>query len=61
MLKNPEALGLYKLSHSNMQIQPFLTGFQAKSNRKNHEKLPKSRTFKLRYFIVYLFMLSGFS
>jgi len=39
--ETPGALGLYKLSHSNLQIQPFITRFWANSNGKSCRKTAK--------------------
>jgi hypothetical protein len=62
LLKNHKALQLYKLSHSNLQIQPFFTEIcrsnhslpDFRQNQKNQKELPY-------FFYVTLFLCKKFA
>jgi hypothetical protein len=50
--KTLEVLGLYKLSHSNLQIQPFITKVPKKL-RKNNQKIEYLKYYKIKLFDLF--------
>jgi len=57
--ENLETLRLYKLSHSNMQIQQFLPKFWIKTKQKKCQKKTKNKTFRLLFNFIYLNLECG--